>query len=92
MTCPSCRQCGDEYTDATGEDAREEAVRKHLEARFQAGDLVIQNGHADCVFEVVRTIPDQERLFVVDNTGKYGRGNEFEIFFEEVSKHFRGVR
>lgn len=56
-----------------------------------AGDLVIQNGHADCVFEVVRTIPDQERLFVVDNTGKYGRGNEFEIFFEEVSKHFREI-
>lgn len=58
---------------------------------FKIGDIVEQNGNPVCRFEVTGVIHDDKRLFVVDYTGKYGNGKEFELSFIEVTKQWHIV-
>ena len=54
---------------------------------YQIGDIVEQNGKV--LLLVVGYIHDQERLFVVDPTGVLNHGNEFELWFGEVTRQWR---
>ena len=60
-----------------------------MERTFEIGDLVEQCGQDDCIFRVSGVIHDDKRLFVTDDTGRFGDGKEFEITFEEVTSQWR---
>ena len=55
---------------------------------YECGDIVEQNGNPP-LFEVVGVIHDEQRLFVRDRRAKYNVGDEFEIYFEEVTAHWK---
>ena len=58
---------------------------------FEIDDIVEQNGHSDALFRVSGVIHDDQRLFVTDDSGRFGDGREFEIHFNEVTAQFRKV-
>jgi hypothetical protein len=66
-------------------------VKRANRREFEIGDLVERSGQPDCIFEVVGCIHDTERLFVIDRTGRFAKGKEFEMCFAEVSRQFRAV-
>ena len=63
--------------------------QQKIDMEFELGDIVRQCGHEDCLFVVTGVIHDDERLFVVDESGRYGDGDEFELTFAEVSDQYR---
>lgn len=56
---------------------------------FKLGDIVEQNGHNEALLVVTGYIHDDQRLFVVDPTARLNRGQEFEMWFGEVTRHWR---
>ena len=54
---------------------------------YRVGDIVEQNNNPP-LFEVVGVIHDQRRLFVLDPLCVCNRGDEFEIHFSEVTRHW----
>jgi len=56
---------------------------------FQIGDIVEQNGHNEALLVVTGCVHDADRLFVVDPTARLNRGKEFEMWFGEVTRHWR---
>jgi len=56
---------------------------------FQIGDIVEQNGHNESLLVVTGYIHDSERLFVTDPTDRLNNGTEFEMWFGEVTRHWR---
>ena len=61
---------------------------------FEIGDIVIQNGHDETPLVVTGFISDKQRLFVRDpscNPFRLSKGNEFEIWFGEVTEQYRKI-
>ena len=62
---------------------------------FHIGDIVIadrgveKNEYNDVLLEVVGYQHDRERLYVVDPTDRINNGQEFEMCFAEVIRHWR---
>ena len=56
---------------------------------FKIGDIVEQNGHIESLLIVTGVIHDEERLFVQDPSDRLNRGLEFEIWFGEITRHWR---
>jgi hypothetical protein len=56
---------------------------------FEIGDIVEQNGHSESPLAVTGYIHDQERLFVRDPSERLSKGDEFEIWTGEVTRHWR---
>ena len=59
---------------------------------FEIGDIVEQNGHNEALLVVTGYIHDDERLFVTDPTDRLNHGKEFEMWFGEVTEHWRKVK
>jgi len=59
---------------------------------FEIGDIVIQNGHNETPLVVTGFISDSQlRLFVRDPSSRLSKGNEFEIWFGEVTEQYRKI-
>lgn len=60
--------------------------------KYDCGDIVEHNNRYDFLLRVSGLLLDEHRLFVTDDSGRLGNMQEFEIPFDEVTRHWKEVR